>query len=89
MLWKYVMEPMLRSRAPAATRAVLEHSGVFFPYFSVETWFDDTATRARLARHGIKASSLPTYLPRLLDFAQATRWGKKLPARAEVLPVAA
>ena len=89
VLWKYVMEPMLRSRAPAATRAVLEHSGVFFPYFSVETWFDDAATRARLARHGIKASSLPTYLPRLLDFAQATRWGKKLPARAAVLPLAA
>ncbi|CAA9470749.1 MAG: hypothetical protein AVDCRST_MAG13-453 [uncultured Solirubrobacteraceae bacterium] len=89
VLWKYVMEPMLRSRAPAATRAVLEHSGVFFPYFSVETWFDDGPTRARLARHGIKASSLPTYLPKLLDFAQATRWGKKLPPRTQVLPVAA
>ncbi len=79
----------MRSRAPAATRAVLEHSGVFFPYFSVETWFDDAATRARLRRHGIKASSLPTYLPRLLDFAVQTRWGKKLPPRAQVLPAAA
>jgi long-chain acyl-CoA synthetase len=85
VLWKYVMEPMLRSRAPAATRAVLEHSGVFFPYFSVETWFEDAPTRARLRRHGITASSLPTYLPKLLDFAVATRWGKKLPSRADVM----
>ncbi len=89
VLWRWVMEPMLRSRAPAATRAVLEHSGVFFPYFSVETWFDDAATRARLRRHGITASSLPTYLPKLLDFAVATRWGKKLPARTEVQPAVA
>ena len=89
VLWRYVMEPMLRSRAPAATRAVLEHSGVFFPYFSVETWFDDAPTRARLRRHGIVASSLPTYLPKLLDFAVATRWGKKLPPRTQVLPIAA
>ncbi len=83
------MEPILRSRAPAATRAVLEHSGVFFPYFAVETWFDDGPTRSRLRRHGVVASSLPTYLPRLLDFAVQTRWGKKLPPRAQVLPVPA
>jgi thioester reductase-like protein len=86
VLWKYVMEPMLRRRAPAATRAVLEHSGVFFPYFSVETWFDDGPTRARLRRHGISTPSLPNYLPRLLDFAVATRWGKKLPPRTQVVP---
>jgi thioester reductase-like protein len=64
-------------------RSALEGSSVYFPYFSVGTVFDDTATRARLEPLGLQASPLGEYLERLLDFATRSRWGKLPIARAE------
>jgi thioester reductase-like protein len=65
--------------------AALESSRVYFPYFAIDSVFDDTATRARLSPAGIQASPLHDYLERLLDFATRTRWGKRPIARAEAL----
>ncbi|MBI5104646.1 MAG: SDR family oxidoreductase [Solirubrobacterales bacterium] len=80
--------PALRRNADSRTRAVLESSAALFPYFAVETRFDDPRTRALLEARGVRCEGLESYLPRLLDFAVQTRWGRRLPARAEVLAAA-
>lgn len=83
-LFHGLLAPIVRRRGEAA-RAVLEKSAVYFPYFAVETRFEDEAARGRMAAHGLAPSPLRDYLPRLLDFAAAARWGKRLPTRASVV----
>ncbi len=51
---------------------------VYAPYFTVHTRFD--ATRARAL--GLAPPPLAEYLPRVLAFANAARWGKRTLARA-------
>ena len=68
-----------------AARAALEGSSVYFPYFSVDTVFDDATTRARLEPRGIRSSPLGDYLDQLLDFATRSRWGKRPITRIEAL----
>lgn len=65
--------------------AALESSRVYFPYFAIGTVFDNAKTKARLLPAGIHASPLCDYLPRLLDYATATRWGKRPLGRAEAI----
>jgi thioester reductase-like protein len=60
-----------------AQDSVLAAGSVYFPYFSIDTVFEDEATRARLEPEGILASPLSDYLERLLDFATRSRWGKR------------
>jgi long-chain acyl-CoA synthetase len=66
-------------------RAALESSVEYFPYFAIGTTFDDSRARARLDPPGIQVSPLREYLVRLLDFATASRWGKRPIGRAEAL----
>jgi long-chain acyl-CoA synthetase len=75
----------LQGESAQKQRSALEGSSMYFPYFSVDTVFDDTATRARLEPNGIAASPLGDYLERLLDFATRSRWGKSPIARVEAL----
>ncbi len=67
----------------AAENSALDASRAYFPYFSIDTVFEDAATRARLEPEGIQASPLPDYLERLLDFATRSRWGKRPIARVD------
>ncbi len=60
-----------------AQDSALAAGSVYFPYFSIDTVFEDEATRARLEPEGILASPLSDYLDRLLDFATRSRWGKR------------
>jgi thioester reductase-like protein len=69
----------------AVQRATLESSVAYFPYFAIGTTFDDAKARARLDPPGILVSPLRDYLTRLLDFATASRWGKRPIGRAEAL----
>jgi long-chain acyl-CoA synthetase len=69
----------------ATERAALESSVAYFPYFAIGTTFDDVHARARLDPPGILVSPLRDYLVRLLDFATASRWGKRPIGRAEAL----
>ncbi len=88
---RYFKRPLPRVLSPSewasfrgggeAERSALEGSSVYFPYFSVGTVFDETATRARLEPLGLVASPLGEYLERLLDFATRSRWGKRPIAR--------
>jgi thioester reductase-like protein len=75
-------------RCDSAERSALEASAAYFPYFSIDTVFDQAATRARLEPHGIRTSPLGEYLDRLLDFATRSRWGKRPIARVDAAPAA-
>lgn len=66
-----------------AQDSALAAGSIYFPYFAIDTVFDDEATRACLEPEGIRASPLSDYLERLLDFATRSRWGKHPIARAE------
>jgi long-chain acyl-CoA synthetase len=52
------------------------------PYFDVRTRFDDAASRAELEPHGISAQPLDALFERLMDYAEATRWGRLPTTRA-------
>ncbi len=91
---RYFRRPLPKVLAPeefaaqqrGSTRPdALESSYDYFPYFSMRASFDDGAARARLEPAGITASPLREYLDRLLDFATASRWGKRPIARGEAL----
>jgi long-chain acyl-CoA synthetase len=71
--------------ATESQRSVLEGSLAYFPYFAIGTTFDDAHARACLGPAGILVSPLRDYLVRLLDFATASRWGKRPIGRAEAL----
>ncbi len=68
-------------------RSAIGQSAAYFPYFAVDTEFDNTAARAQLEPAGISVSPLASYLERLLDFAIRSRWGKRPIGRAEALAV--
>jgi nucleoside-diphosphate-sugar epimerase len=87
---RYFRRPAPKVLPPAefraqGSRAALNGSSAYFPYFAIEAVFDDAATRARLDPAGIQVSPLRDYLERLLDFATQSRWGKRPIARAEAL----
>ena len=67
--------PVLDPDGPGVPPGGLE---VYAPYFSVRTRFDAAHARAL----GLRPPPLADYLPRLLAFAQAARWGKAPVARA-------
>jgi thioester reductase-like protein len=66
-----------------ALQRVFTEAATYFPYFSVQTRFENRRTRALLDPLGISASPLSEYLERLLDFATESRWGKRPITRAQ------
>ncbi|MGH2873714.1 MAG: SDR family oxidoreductase, partial [Solirubrobacteraceae bacterium] len=78
-------EEFQRVPLPRAQREALAAGSEYFPYFCMEGGFDDRATRERLAPLGIAPSPLCDYLETLLDFATASRWGKRPIARFQTL----
>jgi hypothetical protein len=73
--------------APGSTGTGSSHAddqaAVYFPYFDMDMVFDDTHARALLGPAGIKCPHLTDYFPRLIDYAQQTRWGKSPLTREE------
>ena len=63
-------------------RRSLEQADALLPYFDVGCDFRDPATAALLARHGASVPPLSSYLDRLVDYAEETRWGRRAPAGA-------
>jgi thioester reductase-like protein len=91
---RYFRRPLPKVLSPAdyarfeggsAGRSALEGSGAYFPYFSIGAVFEQAITCARLDAVGISVSPLVDYLPRLLDFATRSRWGKRPIARFAAL----
>ncbi len=91
---RYFRRPLPQVLAPAEFAALargsvaesaLQASRAYFPYFSIGTVFDQTATGARLEPEGIRVWPLRDYLERLLDFATRTRWGKRPITRCDAI----
>ena len=74
--YRSVIEPVVAKRAPASARRLLKSTEPYFPYFSMRLRFDDARARAILEPRGIRATPLPAYFDRLIDYAVAARWGR-------------
>src|SRR4051812_23852542 len=73
--------------APGSTGTGSTHAddqaAVYFPYFDMDMVFDDSRARSLLEPAGIKCPHLADYFPRLIEYAQSTRWGKSPLTREE------
>jgi thioester reductase-like protein len=60
-----------------------DHGAVYLPYFDMDVLFDDSRARATLGPAGITPPRLAEYFDRLIDYAEAVRWGKRSMSREE------
>ena len=60
-----------------------DHGAVYLPYFDMDVVFDDTRARAALGPSGIQCPDFHAYFDRLIDYAEAARWGKRSMTREE------
>jgi thioester reductase-like protein len=87
-VYRTVVHPLVLRRSPRKARRVLKRSEVYFPYFSLNVRFDDRRARNLLAPLGIRPATLDRHFGRLLDFAEAARWGKNPIGRAQAQELA-
>ena len=78
-----LLRPLLMRLAGDRARRIMERTRVLFPYFTMRVRFDDRRTRERLAPAGIEPPRPESYLDRLLEFAVASRWGRRPMSRSE------
>lgn len=74
-----------RFHQPRPILAPLRRAGkadALVPYFDVRTTFDDRQARALLEPHGIVSAPLDALFEQLMDYAEATSWGR-VPIRRE------
>jgi long-chain acyl-CoA synthetase len=86
-VYRAVIGKIVDKRAPASARRLLASNEVYFPYFEMRVRFDDARARAILEPRGITPAPLRSYFDRLMDYAQAARWGRREVARTRVAPV--
>jgi thioester reductase-like protein len=79
-----VISKIVERRAPSSARRLLASNEVYFPYFAMRVRYDDARARAILEPRGITAAPLRSYFDRLMDYAQAARWGRREVARTRV-----
>jgi thioester reductase-like protein len=75
--------PLVDPTEAAEAEAADEHGAVYVPYFDMRVMFDDARARAVLGPAGIHAPLLRDFFGPLMDYAQATRWGKRPQTRQE------
>ncbi len=73
----------LPTEAREKAELALERNKAMVPYFNVRTQYEDPETVRFLAERGIEVPRLRDYFDRLMDYAEATDWGKaQQPVRA-------
>jgi nucleoside-diphosphate-sugar epimerase len=82
--YRAVISKIVEKRAPSSARRMLASNEVYFPYFAMRVRFDDARARAILEPRGISPAPLWSYFDRLMDYAQAARWGRREVARTRV-----
>jgi thioester reductase-like protein len=60
-----------------------DHGAVYLPYFDMDVVFDDSRARTALGPAGIRPPRMEQYFDPLIDYAEATRWGKRPMTREE------
>jgi thioester reductase-like protein len=86
--YRRLVHPIVLRRVAPSTRRVLERSEIYFPYFAMRLRFDDARTRALLEPMGIEPAPLRDYFERIIEFANAARWGKRPLDRKEAAALA-
>jgi thioester reductase-like protein len=81
-VYRRVVAPLVRRLGASTVRRMLERSTIYFPYFSMRMRFDDAGARSLLEPLGIAPPPLREYFDRLVDFAEAARWGRRPIGRA-------
>jgi hypothetical protein len=61
----------------------LQDGAVYVPYFDMQLEFDDSRARSVLGAAGITCPRLEDYFSRLIDYAEAAKWGKIAITREE------
>ena len=84
-LYRRAVHPILVRFGPQARRRALRRSEPFFPYFAMNTRYDDSHARDVLAPSGIQAPPLASYFSRLMDYAERADWGRKPVPRHRLL----
>jgi long-chain acyl-CoA synthetase len=81
-VFRTIVDPLLRRRG-GKLREGLDRSRVFFPYFSMRVRYANEQARRALEPSGVKAPPIESYFDRLLEYAQAARWGRAPMTRAQ------
>ena len=84
-IYRRALHPLLVRTGSEARRRALRRSEPFFPYFAMETRYDDSRARDALAPHGIAAPALGSYFDRLIGYALRAEWGRKPVSRHRLL----
>ena len=85
-IYARVVHPLLlRSAADERARRSLARSEVFFPYFAMQSRFDNRRARVALRGSGIAPPPLDSYFERLMRFALTAEWGRRRISRASAL----
>jgi thioester reductase-like protein len=82
-LYGRTVHPLALRRARGARQAWLRQAPVFFPYFALRVRHDTSRAREALAADGLGPPPLATYFERLVDFAEAARWGRRTLTRVD------
>ena len=86
-LYRRFVHPFAVRASGGRRRRMLERSEAYFPYFAVDTVFDDAATRAALGPEHVRRAPLWSYFDRLVDFAVRADWGRRPVTRREAREV--
>jgi thioester reductase-like protein len=87
VLYRRLVHPLAVRASDGRRRRMLQRSEAYFPYFAVDTVFDDTATRAALAPERVRRAPLWSYFDQLVDFAVRADWGRRPVTRREAREV--
>lgn len=82
-LYARTVHPLLLRRSRGAKRRWLQQAPIFFPYFALRVRHDTSRAHEALAAAGLEPPPLATYFERLVDFAQAAKWGRRDVSRVE------
>jgi thioester reductase-like protein len=82
-LYARTVHPLVLRRSRGARRAWLRQAPVFFPYFALRVRHDTSCAQEALAAAGLGPPPLATYFDRLVDFAEAARWGRRTLSRVD------
>ncbi|HKG39694.1 MAG TPA: SDR family oxidoreductase [Conexibacter sp.] len=86
-LYGRTVHPLVLRRSSGARRKWLQQAPVFFPYFALRVHHDTSRAQAALAASalapGLGPPPLATYFDRLVDFAEAARWGRRTLTRVD------
>ena len=82
-LFHALVRPLILALVWGKRRENFRKARVYLPYLSYRATFDDAQARAALAPRGLAPPLVREYFRKLIEFAVASDWGKRLPSSAK------